>query len=486
LSSRKRTLFPLAVIVLVAWGVFAFGAEYTWAYAPLLVFSLAVSVLGLRSASMASPPSGSLALALGAVMIGATLQLLPLPQSVVAATTPAKAATDYGDLWANATGGGNERELQQYAGGSGSFSVAPSRTFLGLSFLAVLSVLVFSCAQGVGVAGAVGIARGVLVLGVAVALLELGQKASQSDVLYGFWHPPFPKNHHSAPFVNRNHTAGWLVMALSLSAGYFADAVARGLRRVKPGWRERVLWFSTPAASGIVLTGAAIAIMAIAILVTQSRSGFLALLAAIGMLGWLLLRHQPSQIHRIGIGAFLAFVVASAAIWGSVTDVLDRFGAAPTDVRLQIWRDTTRIIRDFPLTGTGLNTYGVAMLHYQTVDDGNQYVEAHNDYLHVAAEGGLLLGIPILITLALFIREIRRRFREAADDTTTYWLRAGAVVGLCAIAIQEVTDFTLQMPGAAVLFVVLAAIAIHRPAGAGHDATPGLGRVDQPERMPAA
>ena len=49
------------------------------------------------------------------------------------------------------------------------------------------------------------------------------------------------------------------------------------------------------------------------------------------------------------------------------------------------------------------------------------------------------------------------------DDARTYWLRAGAVTGLGAIAVQEVFDFTLQMPGAAVLFVVLAAVAIHSP-----------------------
>jgi hypothetical protein len=42
-------------------------------------------------------------------------------------------------------------------------------------------------------------------------------------------------------------------------------------------------------------------------------------------------------------------------------------------------------------------------------------------------------------------------------------VRAGATVGLVAIAVQELVDFSLQIPGNAVLFVVLAAIALHRP-----------------------
>src|SRR5439155_22232415 len=56
-----------------------------------------------------------------------------------------------------------------------------------------------------------------------------------------------------------------------------------------------------------------------------------------------------------------------------------------------------------------------------------------------------------------------RRFRERADTVTTFWLRAGAAAGLLTIALQEATEFSLQMPWNAALFCVLAAIAVHRP-----------------------
>ncbi len=42
-----------------------------------------------------------------------------------------------------------------------------------------------------------------------------------------------------------------------------------------------------------------------------------------------------------------------------------------------------------------------------------------------------------------------------------YWIRFGAATGLAAIAIQSAVEFSLQMPGNAVLFVVLCAIALH-------------------------
>jgi len=52
----------------------------------------------------------------------------------------------------------------------------------------------------------------------------------------------------------------------------------------------------------------------------------------------------------------------------------------------------------------------------------------------------------------------------------------GAVTGLVAIALQETVEFSLQMPGNAALFAVLAAIAMHRSPGARREAT-GAGAV---------
>ena len=70
--------------------------------------------------------------------------------------------------------------------------------------------------------------------------------------------------------------------------------------------------------------------------------------------------------------------------------------------------------------GIGFNTYGTAMLVYQTHERPKMYREAHNDYLQLAAEGGLLLTIPIAMAVALFAREVWRRFREGADSPMTW------------------------------------------------------------------
>ncbi len=460
-------------MALLGWGALAFGAEYSWAYAPLLVFSVVVGLLGLYASPLARFPSRALTLALVAVFVGGLLQLVPLSRRAITTVSPSSVAANYRQLYARATMRPADVEAASDSEVLRPVSIAPSRTVLGLAFLAAFTMLLVGCARGIGAIGPVEIARGILMLGVVVALVNLAQKALGSETVYGFWYPPRGSVQLSAPFINRNHTAGWLVMALALSAGYFGACLARGLRGVRPDWRHRLLWLSSPDASETLLTGFALIVMATSVVVTVSRSGFLCLVSAIVLFAWWVVRRQASGSRRAIGAAYLVFVLLMGAAWGGVDAVIQRFQGATPDIggRLGIWQDTLRIIQDFPLTGTGLNTYGIAMLHYQTVPGGQLYIEAHNDYLQIVAEGGLLLGVPILIALALFIREIWRRFREGADDTRTYWLRAGAVTGLCAIALQEIGEFTLQMPGAAALFVVLAAIAIHRPSRGTRDSS---------------
>ncbi|MCY4564672.1 MAG: O-antigen ligase family protein, partial [Gammaproteobacteria bacterium] len=210
-----------------------------------------------------------------------------------------------------------------------------------------------------------------------------------------------------------------------------------------------------------VLVGLSLFVMAAAVLFTGSVSGALALLVVC----WTFSRRLTGPGRRLARTVLTALPLAALAWVG--------FAAVGTEVattswsdlggRLPIWRDTARIVGDFPLTGTGWNTCGIAMLAYQTTRPQVHVVEAHNEYLQVAAEGGLLVGLPVLIALVVFIREVRARFRQTEDDLRIHWLRVGAVAGLIALLTQSLVDFSLQMPGNAVLFALLAAIAVHRP-----------------------
>ena len=50
--------------------------------------------------------------------------------------------------------------------------------------------------------------------------------------------------------------------------------------------------------------------------------------------------------------------------------------------------------------------------------------------------------------------------RGARGEARGYWIRAGAAVGMLAMAVQELFEFSLQMPANALLFATLAATAL--------------------------
>jgi len=450
-------LFELSLLLVLAWGALAFGAEYAWAYGPLLALCGAAGLLGLR-ATGGSPPSRLLLTALVLIFLGCAFQAFA-PKAMIPGQGAAAKGVNFEGLYAFVT-----MQPQPAAGDAPRLSIAPGRTMVGMAFLAAFGLLLAGCTRGVSAVGPKRLVRGIAILGVVVAFIGIVQSAVRTETIYGFWRAPRIGGVF-APFINENHFAGWMAMAVSLAIGSFAGDVTEALKNVRPGWRERVLWFSSERASLMVLTATTAGVMALSMVITFSRGGLVGLVAVflIGS-GWIFRRQ--SGLRRFAGTVSLMTLIVFAVSWGGVGTTLGRFSDAQEDIggRAQIWSDTWRIVQDWPYTGTGLNTFGIAMLHYQSRPiAAGAVVEAHNDYLQLAAEGGLLLGIPILFAIAVFVRETWRRFKEAADDAETYWLRAGAVTGLLAIAGMEMFDFTLQMPGAAAMFCVLAAIAIHKP-----------------------
>ncbi len=241
--------------------------------------------------------------------------------------------------------------------------------------------------------------------------------------------------------------------------------VATARRPSHLDWAGTLRWAAGVGSGRLALVAASLLIMSMAVVLTGSRSGMVSLVVALGVVGVLVWRRPETRgARRMMTGGVLA-LGGGAVLWAGLATTLSRFGSAAGAIsgRWGAWQDTWRIVRDFLAFGTGLGTYGRAMLVYQTGDRTSIYAQAHNDYLQLLAEGGLLVVIPAIIAAGVIIKTIGRRLRSADDDTMTRWLRAGAVAGLLGIAAQSVVEFSLQMPGNTVMFVVLLALALHRP-----------------------
>jgi len=462
-------LFAVALILALAWSVLALGGSPTWAAAAALVLAVTAGILGMlerpnaeaKAAAMPMLRHRTLSIALVLVLASVAIQLVPFPKGLTARLSPARDDANFALLVA-AADRQDPANAEPFNGDRAAISIVSFRTVIGLAGLTGLAILLLGTLHGFSIAGTRGIARAIAVLGVAVTMIGLYQLTANTRLVYG-WYVPLFADGSSAPFINPNHQAGWLVMLLSLTLGGFAGEVARGMRGVAPRWRDRILWLSSKDASVAVLLLFASALMAAGILATRSRSGAAVMMFAFLADAWWNGRKQPTRLGKMATAAGVIAVGLAMLAWNGAAVLQEIAQTEGSSGRFEIWHDTQRIISDFWLTGTGFNTYGAAMLYYQPRQDGVRFIEAHNDYLQLIAEGGLLVGIPFLILAIAVIAEIRKRFREAADDTRTYWLRVGAVTGLIALALQSTIEFTLQMPGGAMMFTVLLAIAMHHP-----------------------
>jgi O-antigen ligase len=438
----------------LAWGAFAFGAVYPWAYWPLALLCAVSGIAGLRGREGWRLPveGGPLAAALAAVAAAALLQLVPLPAGVLGASSPRRL-----ELL-------NQLDIRFALGlvnGHG-LSIDAAATIRAVILYVGLGLLMLGLARCLTERSALRLLWVITWLGIALAVTGIVQRPLYAGSIYGFWEP-VTSSRPFGPFVNKNHFAGWMVMATPLVLGYLCAIISRETRTVRPTLRDWVIWLSSREANQAMLALFAAMLMGLALVLSLSRSGMISLVVALLLCSGFAVRRQQGAIHRSTIVGGLALLSVMVVVWAGTETIAARFAVADTvDLggRLPIWEGSVRILQDFWLTGSGLNTYGVATLFYPAMITGHHLGEAHNDYLQLAVEGGLLLGIPILVAIVTFTLMVRRRFM--ASKGSAYWIRLGAVAGLIAIGVQSVVEFSLQIPGNAALFATLCALALHR------------------------
>lgn len=456
-------MLPALLVLTLAWGALAFGAVYQWAYVPLAIACATLGLAGLvrRPPGVNLRPNGTLLAALLLVAAGIALQLVPVPVGLMEVLSPGT-ATLMQRLHPGAA---------PFAGSGASaawhpLSTNPAATARALALFAAFGLFFLGCARGLSARDLRAVLPGLVTLGVVVAFVALFQRASGTGLLYGFWLPrtgPL-RLHTGGPFINRNHLAGWLLLALPLALGYFATLLERATETSGDGWRSRTLRLSSPDGSRMLLAAAAIPVMALELVQTFSRSGLAGFFVSVLVAGVVGVRSRLPGRQRWLLAVYLALLVGLVVTGVGLTQLearLDDVGVSYTE-RLAVWHDTMRIFGDMPLAGSGLGTYSTVMLIYQTANPLTTFNQAHNDYAQLLAEGGLLVAVPAALFVVLFAREVRRRFRNDTPDRLTYWARVGAVAGLLAIGLQEIVDFSLQMPGNAALCAVVMAIAAGR------------------------
>ncbi|MEO7741978.1 MAG: O-antigen ligase family protein [Usitatibacter sp.] len=263
----------------------------------------------------------------------------------------------------------------------------------------------------------------------------------------------------SGTYANRNHFAGYLEMMLALGIGLLLAGLSEGRADSWKRWVAHVLeWILSPA----MVLRLALCILVIALTTTHSRTGntaFFASLLVAGTIGIVLSRHATRKT-LILLASLVVIDLVIVGSWFGVEKLARRLEETTlTDVRVreEPAAYALDIIKDYPLFGSGPGTFASTFPRYrpETVVDYFDY--AHNDYAQIGAETGLIgLGLMGLLVGASLAAALLAQWRRR--DPLMRGMAFAAVMGITAMLIHSWTDFNLQIPANASLFMVLLAL----------------------------
>jgi O-antigen ligase len=273
-----------------------------------------------------------------------------------------------------------------------------------------------------------------------------------------------PETQSYAQFVNRNHFVLLIEMALGLTVGILLK-----------GRLSNVLKFGL-----LVLTG----IFVYAAIAAGSRGGVISCSALIasGVFAHFITKRGSERLLSNGQAparpqlnvwsrALIAAVLCAATIGISIftiafvgdDELIGRMEKIESEVsanrmnRLAIWRATSLLIRENPVMGVGFGAYATAIPKYVAEGGGWRMEQAHNEYLEILANGGVIAFLLFALFAIVVFRRSLANFKS--DDPLIRSSCFGALVGMVGVLIHSTVDFGLHIMVNALILVVLIVIA---------------------------
>ncbi len=250
------------------------------------------------------------------------------------------------------------------------------------------------------------------------------------------------------PYVNHNHYAGLMEMLVPIPLVLSLTRLASSKARI--------------AAAGVA------AVMAGTIFLSGSRGGMLAIVVELLILAGLLIKQKRGLHTAIGVSVFMAIIVG-LLVWIGGGELSRRIATAGPqhsdlagDIRVYINRDGLRMFLKRPILGWGLGSFPVVYPEFRTFYTNFFVNEAHNDYLQLLVETGLLgFAIMLWFLVAIFRRALKKIGKWESEMTGAVTL--ACLLGLSGILVHSAVDFNLQIPANAALFYVMCTIAAAEP-----------------------
>lgn len=257
---------------------------------------------------------------------------------------------------------------------------------------------------------------------------------------------------------SRSPAGSTLFMHTYLAAQYLlpvlvmilAMAINRGPRRV----RIAALVAALPILVYLVVIG--------------SRGAYLAALVSLGVVLMLSAFRVSGKRGMTGLGKALwsampviillsaaIFLLAGAGFLGDageramerVSSLFDREKADFNFSRFQVWTDALIMSLENPLLGVGQGNFAMLFPTFHLAP--RDIAHAHNQFLHILGENGLLGLICFLLVLVSLFGLMRRRARNPDGDDMGFALQAGSTGALFAAGVYCFFETPLEWPASA-------------------------------------
>jgi len=161
-------------------------------------------------------------------------------------------------------------------------------------------------------------------------------------------------------------------------------------------------------------------------------------------------------------GVLFVFWLGFVPFEARMKTLADLFQDPNVQFRLGIWTDTWRIIKDFPVFGTGLGTFAHIYPGYKTAFNQVTVLYPEGDFLQILVETGFF-GFAVLVWL--FVAFFKRLWARWKDESR-YPARVNPIVmvGLTAAVVAMLAhglgDFNLHIPANALFFAMIMGLAM--------------------------
>ncbi|MFO7840431.1 MAG: O-antigen ligase family protein [Desulfosalsimonadaceae bacterium] len=301
----------------------------------------------------------------------------------------------------------------------------------------------------------------VTIFGAALAFSSILQLYLTEDMALWVRHVPV-NSMVMGPYVCHNHYAGLMEMILPvvLALFFFYRPRLRNPSLVK----GVVEIFGQEKANIHILIGAAALLIGTSIFLSLSRGGIVSTCLAFLVFVMLLSRRRITRSGPI-LFAFVVILIGLSVSWFGWDMVIERFAELRNEqggienARLDYWKDAGAAFRDFPAAGAGFGSFADIYRPYQSLGPNHFVDHAHNDYIELAVEGGIMGLLLAAGFLAVVFFKSYRVFAGRRDRFCIY-LYIGSITGVVALLLHSFTDFNLQIGANGLWFFFLPGLAV--------------------------